>query len=105
MKVLLITEVLPNADVAEVTGGVEARCFYVARYLRRDHDVTVLADDPEGGARWRSASVASIPLRLVRMLRLLWRGLRADFDVVESSILVVHPVAFLVGLVKRRPVV
>jgi glycosyltransferase involved in cell wall biosynthesis len=39
------------------------------------------------------------------MARLFWGGLRSDFDLVESSILVVHPVAFLLGRLKRRPVV
>ncbi|MEY2452986.1 MAG: hypothetical protein QOD92_2560 [Acidimicrobiaceae bacterium] len=105
MKVLIITELFPDSDVAEVTGGVENRVYYVVKHLRRTREVTVLAGSPQGGDHWRPASVASIPFRLRRMARLFWQGLRADFDVVESSILVVHPVAFLLGLLKRRPVV
>jgi len=105
MRILIITELFPDSDVPEVTGGVENRVYYVVRALRRHHDVTVLAGGTAGGTQWRPASLASIPLRLRRMLGLFWRGLRMDFDVVESSILVVHPVAFLLGLLKRRPVV
>jgi glycosyltransferase involved in cell wall biosynthesis len=105
MKILLITELFPDSDSAEVTGGVETRVFYTVKYLRRHHEVTVLAGGTAGGAQWRPPSIASIPLRLRRMASLLWRGLRADFDLVESSILVVHPIAFVLGLLKRRPVV
>jgi glycosyltransferase involved in cell wall biosynthesis len=105
LRVLLITELFPEGDTAEVTGGVEARCFYIVRHLREQNEVTVLAGETVGGSTWRPASIASIPLRLKRMLLLLWRGLRADFDVIDSSILVVHPIAWLVGLVRRKPVV
>lgn len=105
MKVLLLTELFPEGDTAEVTGGVEARCFYVVKHLRQRHQVEVLAGGTAGGSQWRPASVASIPFRLKRMLQLLWRGLRADADVIDSSILVVHPLAWLLGLIKRRPVV
>jgi glycosyltransferase involved in cell wall biosynthesis len=105
MKILIITELFPETDVPEVTGGVENRVFYVVRRLRETRDVEVLAGSPKGGSQWRPASVRSIPFRLRRMARLFWGGLRTDFDLVESSILVVHPVAFLLGRLKRRPVV
>ena len=105
MKILIITELFPESDVPEVTGGVENRVYYVVKRLREHHDVTVLAGSTKGGTEWRPASVRSIPFRLRRMARLFWGGLRADFDLVESSILVVHPVAFLLGRLKRRPVV
>ena len=105
MKVLVITELFPEADVAEVTGGVENRVYYVVKRLRQHHDVTVLAGETQGGTTWRPASISSIPMRLKRMIMLFWRGLKADFDIVESSILVVHPVAWIVGVLKRRPMV
>jgi glycosyltransferase involved in cell wall biosynthesis len=105
MKILIVTELFPDSDVAEVTGGVENRVYYVVRRLRQRHDVKVLAGGTASGTQWRPASIRSIPLRLRRMLSLFWRGLRADFDVVESSILVVHPIAFLLGRLKRRPAV
>ncbi len=105
MKILIVTELFPDSDVPEVTGGVENRVYYVVRRLRQRHDVRVLAGGTAGGTQWRPATIGSIPLRLRRMVGLFWRGLRADFDIVESSILVVHPVAFALGLVKRRPAV
>jgi len=105
MRILIITELFPDSDLPEVTGGVENRVYYVVKHLRRTRDVTVLAGSPGGGDHWRPASVASIPFRLRRMVMLFWQGLRSKFDVVESSILVVHPVAFLLGFLKRRPVV
>ena len=105
MKILIVTELFPDSDIPEVTGGVENRVYYVVRHLRRTRDVVVLSGTPQGGSQWRPASVASIPFRLRRMAKLFWQGLRSNFDVVESSILVVHPVAFLLGFLKRRPVV
>jgi glycosyltransferase involved in cell wall biosynthesis len=105
MKILIVTELFPDSDTPEVTGGVENRVYYVVKRLREHHDVTVLAGGTQGGSQWRPASIASIPLRFRRMASLFWRGLHADFDVVESSILVVHPVAWILGLLKRRPVV
>ncbi len=69
---------VPRLEVPEVTGGVENRVYYVVRRLRARHDVTVLAGETQGGTQWRPASVRSIPMRLRRMAKILWRGLHAD---------------------------
>jgi glycosyltransferase involved in cell wall biosynthesis len=105
MKILIVTELFPDTNVPEVTGGVESRVFYLVKYLRQRHDVTVMAGGTAGGSTWRPPSIASVPLRLRRMASVFWRALHTEFDLVESSILVMHPVAFVLGLLKRRPVV
>ena len=105
MKILLVTELFPDTDVPEVTGGVESRVFYLVKHLKKRYEVTILAGGTAGGSTWRPPSIASVPLRLRRMASVFWRGLRTEFDLVESSILVMHPIAFLLGRLKRRPVV
>ncbi len=104
MRILLITEYLPASDQVEITGGVEAYAHYVGGHLRDDHDVTILSR-PTDGSVWDAASVASLPGRLLFLLRALVRGLRTPADVVIGTTYVVHPIAWLVGKLRRRPVV
>lgn len=104
MKILIVTEFLPSSDRGEITGGVEAYCHYVGRELAGDHEVTFIADRTEG-ERWDHASLSSIPRRLLFLLRALAQGLRGDADVVMGTNYVVHPVAWLIGVLRRRPVV
>jgi glycosyltransferase involved in cell wall biosynthesis len=104
MRILLITEYLPASDEAEITGGVEAYAHYVGGHLRRHHDLTILSR-PTDGSVWDEASLASIPGRVAYLVRAFWRGLRTPADVVVATTYVVHPIAWLVGLLRRRPVV
>lgn len=104
MQILVVTEFLPSSDRGEITGGVEAYCHYVGRELERHHDVTFIADRTDG-ERWDHASLASIPRRIVFLVRALVQGLRTDCDVVMGTNYVVHPVAWLIGVLRRRPVV
>lgn len=104
MQILVVTEFLPSSDRGEITGGVEAYCHYVGRELERDHDVTFIADRTNG-ERWDHASLGSIPRRLLFLLKALVQGLRTDADVVMGTNYVVHPVAWLIGVLRRRPVV
>lgn len=104
MQILVVTEFLPSSDRGEITGGVEAYCHYVGRELEHDHQVTFIADRTDG-QRWDHASLGSIPRRLAFLVRALVQGLRADADVVMGTNYVVHPVAWLIGVLRRRPVV
>ncbi|MDP1819353.1 MAG: glycosyltransferase [Acidimicrobiales bacterium] len=104
MRILLVTEYLPASDRAEITGGVEAYAHYVGGHLRTRHEIEVLSR-PTDGSVWDEASLASIPGRLLFLLRALLRGLRAPGDVVIGTTYVVHPIAWLVAKLRRRPVV
>jgi glycosyltransferase involved in cell wall biosynthesis len=42
MNVLLITEYFPSSSKGEITGGVEARCYYIAKELAKNHSVTII---------------------------------------------------------------
>ena len=50
MRLLLLSEYFPNSGSAEFRGGVESRCFSVARELAKRHDVTVITSY-SGGPR------------------------------------------------------
>ncbi len=104
MQILVVTEFLPSSDRGEITGGVEAYCHYVGRELEREHDVTFIADRTDG-ERWDHASLGSIPRRLLFLVKALVQGLRTDADLVMGTNYVVHPVAWLIGVLRRRPVV
>ncbi|GAH92558.1 unnamed protein product, partial [marine sediment metagenome] len=43
MKIVMITEYFPQSKDCEIRGGVEARCFYMARELAEKHEVTVIS--------------------------------------------------------------
>jgi len=43
VKLLFITEYFPTCPEADIRGGVEARCFYIAKELSKKHDITVIA--------------------------------------------------------------
>jgi glycosyltransferase involved in cell wall biosynthesis len=104
MRILILTEYLPISDRGEITGGVEAYCHYVGRHLREDHDVQFISR-PTDGSVWEHASLLSIPARVWFLLRALVQGLRSDADVVMGTTFVVHPLAWLVAKLRRRPVV
>ena len=105
MKILWITEFFPESSKAETTGGVETRCFFVNRYLQeRGHDIKIIAR-PTSGSVWKTASFSSIPRRVWFTLGALVRGLAGTFDVVEGTNFTTYPVAWLVGTLKRKPVV
>lgn len=104
MRILLFTEFFPKSQSGEITGGVEARCFYLASHLAPRHHVDVLANKTDG-ALWDHASAASLPRRVAFLLRGIRDGLGLDFDVVEGSNLVVYPAAWLLGTLRRKPVV
>lgn len=105
MTVLWITDFFPKSEKAETTGGVETRCFYVSKYLREQgYDVKIIARETSGSV-WHTASFKSLPDRIIFTLKALISGLKTDFDIVEGSNSATFPIAWLLGFIKRKPVV
>jgi glycosyltransferase involved in cell wall biosynthesis len=104
MKVLMLTEYLPSTEAAEITGGVETRCYYVSRHLAEHNDVEVVALRSEGGV-WSDASLRSVGSRVRFLGRALARGMRADFDVVEATNQTTHAVAWFIARTRRRALI
>ncbi|MBU1201195.1 MAG: glycosyltransferase family 4 protein [Nanoarchaeota archaeon] len=42
MNILFLTEYFPQSDKGEISGGVEARCFYLAKELSKNHKIIVV---------------------------------------------------------------
>src|SRR3989344_4500136 len=108
MKILRITEFFPATDNIETTGGVEARCYFVARELRnRGHSLEVIADRTTG-SRWSHLSLKTIFTGIPFYFRLFGRSLETlgrNYDLVEGTNYTTYPFAWLVGKIRRKPVV
>jgi glycosyltransferase involved in cell wall biosynthesis len=104
VRVLLVTEFFPDESSTGITGGVEARCFYLQRHLEADHDVQVLARFTDG-TRWDFADIRSVPRRLAFLVGVVRKGLRAEADIVDASNVLVFPAAWVIARIKRKPIV
>ncbi len=104
VRLLVITEFFPDWERGGITGGVECRCWYLAKNLSDRFDMSVLANMTDG-SQWDYASAGSLPRRALFLVKTLVRGLRTEFDLVEGTNLVTYPVAWLVGRLRGRPVV
>ena len=108
MKILWLTEFFPASDNIETTGGVEARCYFVARDLKNlGHSVEVIADRTYG-SRWSHLSLKTLFTGLPYYLRLLVRSVQAldkDFDLVEGTNYTTYPFAWFIGMIRHKPVV
>lgn len=104
MRILMLTEYLPASGEGEITGGVESYCHYVSRHLRDDHEVILVGRRTDGSV-WDDASIKSIPGRMLFLLRAFVQGLRDPGDVVIGTTYVVHPLAWIIGKLRGRPVV
>jgi len=62
MRIIILTEYHPHSERGELTGGVEARSFFLSQLLARRHDVTVIASWREGFQRDHMAG----PVRVIR---------------------------------------
>lgn len=108
MKILWLTEFFPLSEKAEITGGVEARCFYVGKELKKlGIDLTVIADRTDG-KRWSQLSFLSIIPGILFLFRVFLKTLKAsfsDFDLIEGTNYTVFFPAWLVGKIRRKPIV
>lgn len=105
MKVLWITEFFPGSDQGEITGGVESRCFFVSKYLReKGLELKIIARRTTGSV-WETADARTIPGRFIFVWKAVFAALFSHFDVIEGSNFITYPPAWLVGTIKRKPVV
>ena len=51
MKILILSEYFPSSEKSDITGGVEARAFNVAKRLAKKHDVKVICSWQKGQKR------------------------------------------------------
>lgn len=118
MKIVMITEYFPQSKDCEIRGGVEARCFYVARELAKKHKVTVISalepDMPREQAfdgiriircgkpkEYRQAG--GVKERLSFMKEAYKLGTKLDADLVEGTNFVSYLPAYYIARKKRLP--
>lgn len=121
MKILMVSEFFPLTQGLDFSGGVEARNYYVARELAKNHQVTVITSKlkgyPEktilnginvvgvGPERVYSATVGSLSTRLKFIQSAISVSKTADADIVEGSNFITHFIAKRISKIKKIPVV
>ncbi len=119
MKILILSEFFPQSEDPEFTGGVEARNFFLCKYLSKNNELTLLCSrilntkykiqnakckvSPIGFSRSYLQS-GDLFKRLIFILACIFQGLKTDFDIVDGSNFVTHLAAIILGFLKRRQV-
>ena len=121
MKILLVTEFFPTGRDLRFSGGVEARTYYVAKYLAKNHKVFVLASLSPGTKsrekisnidvlrvgpkRAYTASVGHFASRLKYIKNAVEAGTSINADIVEGGNYISHFIAKRISLRKNIPAV
>ena len=121
MKILLVTEFFPTGRDLRFSGGVEARTYYVAKHLTKNHQVSVLASVSPGTksreklsnidvfrvgpARNYSASVGHLISRIKFIKNAIEFGSGINADIVEGGNYISHFIAKSIAQRKKIPAV
>jgi len=62
MNITYITEYFPYSGEGDITGGVEARCFNIARNLSKNHNLTVITS-------WKKGQLRNHKIENIKILR------------------------------------
>ncbi len=118
MKIVMITEYFPQSKDCEIRGGVEARCFYVARELAKKHKVTVISalepDMPREqtfdgiriircGKHQEYRQAGGIKERLSFMKEAYKLGSKLDADLIEGTNFISYLPAYYIARKKHLP--
>ncbi len=114
----MITEYFPQSKDCEIRGGVEARCFYVARELAKKHKVTVISalepDMPRKqafdgisiircGKHQEYRQAGGIKERLSFMKEAYKLGSKLDADLIEGTNFISYLPAYYIAKKKHLP--
>ncbi len=121
MKILFVTEFFPYSNELIFSGGVEAYNFYLISELSKKHQISVICRNQGSGnlkPRFNfkiirighksiriDTDISTLPYRLSFFIQALRLGLREDFDIVQGNNFVTYPIAFLLGVLKKRPAI
>lgn len=116
MKIGIVTEYFPRSENCESRGGIETRCFYVAKELAQKHDVTVICSREPGAPREQTFNrikvircgspkehchLGSIRERLSFMRQAYTLGIGVDSDLIEGADFVSYLPAYYIAKKKR----
>ncbi len=113
MKILLISEYFPESTNGTITGGVEARCWFISRLLAARHDVSVITSWRRGQPRFQTIDGVKVfrpgqhhpyanegesgsRLRFAVAAYRLGRSL-GPFDIVDGCTWIAYPPAFFIA--------
>lgn len=121
MKILIVSEFFPIGNDLRFTGGVEARNFYVAKYLAKKHDVTILTSQIEGTKKAEKiygfnvvrvgenikyqATAGNLKNRINFIFKAINKGCKIDADVVEGTNFLTHYIAYKIARKKGIPAI
>lgn len=121
MKILLLTEFFPKNDWGEISGGVEARVYYLAKELEKSgHEVSILTSYLENTKRvemWGRISIFRVGPkrtytrsgvlfeRALFALGALQKSFQLDFEILDASMGVVYGVGFVIARLLRKKLV
>lgn len=123
MKILLISEFFPTGKDLKFTGGVESRTFFVAKYLAKKNDVSVICSKQPGSKKFEIISGIKV-YRVGPNINYYATGKTQDFfsvlqfiisaikigsemnvDIVEGNNFLTHLIAKQIGQKTRTPVI
>ena len=119
MKILLVSEFFPSSASADITGGVEASVFYMAKYLALKHEVTILCSHTKNSKKVdhfngyhvirtgpiRSPSSDSNIARLRFVISAIKIGTSINADVIMGTNFSNHLIAYYIGKKRNIPIV
>lgn len=118
MKIIFVTEYFPRSAECEIRGGIEARCFYIARELAKRHQVTIISsrepDTPKEqtingiriircGPKSEYRQTGGIKERLLFMKEAYNIGIKLDVNLVEGTNFISYLPAFYIAKAKKIP--
>ena len=103
MNILLISEFFPELNSKEITflGGVQARTYFVAKYLTKKHNLKVISLN-KGNIE---ATASSLPNRLQFCLKTIFTKLDTKPDVIEASNVTTYIPAYILARRLKVPVI
>ncbi len=121
MKILILSEYFPSGKDLKITGGVEARNYFVSKHLSKNNKVTIISSSIHGqkeketfsginvirvGKRRNyNATSGSILERLIFLKEAIKTGATLDIDIVEGTNFITHFIAKRISKSKKIPAV
>lgn len=119
MKILMVCEFFPTGKDLRFTGGVEARTFYTAKYLAKNHKITILSTRLKGSrekerlfnfdvirvgkAQDYQATSGGIISRLSFIKNSIKKSQQIDADIVEGTNFITHLITICISAQKKIP--
>jgi glycosyltransferase involved in cell wall biosynthesis len=118
MKLLLLSEYFPDSENACITGGVEARNYYFAKYTA--NDLIILASRTSYlkekkhffharvefiGSKRKYLQSGDIIRRLIYVFACIKSGMRQKYDVVEGTNWITNFAALIIGKINHKKTV